>query len=82
MGMTAAVKLRSIVELAELTTAIELITAAQALEFRAPLSPGRGVKTAYDVVRKHVGPVLTDRPMSSDIETIVAAIQREEFLGL
>lgn len=79
MGMTAAVKLRAIVELAELTTAIELITAAQALEFRAPLSPGRGVKTAYDVVRKHVAPVVTDRSMSTDIEKIVSAIRNEEF---
>lgn len=79
MGMTAAVKLRAIVDLAELATAIEFITASQALEFRAPLSPGRGVKTAYDVVRKHVAPVLTDRSMSTDIETIVAAIRREEF---
>jgi histidine ammonia-lyase len=79
MGMTAAVKLRAIVDLAELATAIELITAAQALEFRAPLSPGRGVKLAYDIIRKHVPPVLTDRAMSSDIETIAAAIRNEEF---
>ncbi|HSB27060.1 MAG TPA: histidine ammonia-lyase, partial [Pyrinomonadaceae bacterium] len=51
MGMTSATKLRSIVSLAEMATAIELLTAAQALEFRLPLSPGRGVKQAYDIVR-------------------------------
>jgi len=79
MGMTSAAKFRAIVDLAELATAIELITAAQALEFRAPLLPGRGVKAAYDVVRKHVSPVLVDRAMSTDIENIVAAIRREEF---
>ena len=79
MGMTAAVKLRAIVDNAELATAIELITAAQALEFRAPLSPGVGVKQAYQIVRKYVPPVVTDRPMSSDIETIVAAIRDDEF---
>src|SRR4029077_20768928 len=44
MGMTAAMKLRSIVKLAEMATAIELLTAAQALDYRAPLAPGRGVK--------------------------------------
>ena len=44
MGMTAATKLRSIVDIAELATAIELITAAEALEYRAPLAPGRGVQ--------------------------------------
>src|SRR5919197_3027153 len=41
MGMTAATKLRSIVQLAEMATAIELMAAAQALEYRAPLAPGR-----------------------------------------
>src|SRR5262245_3480034 len=79
MGMTAAIKLRSIVELAEMTTAIELITAAQALEYRAPLSPGRGVKQAYDIVRRHVPPLSSDRSMSSDIENIVAAMAAGEF---
>ena len=79
MGMTAATKLRSIVEIAELATAIELITAAQGLDFRAPLVPGRGVKVAYDVVRSHVTQTSTDRSMSSDIENIVKAIRRDEF---
>src|SRR6476620_4883704 len=37
MGMTSATKLRTIVRLAEMATAIELLTAAQALEFRLPL---------------------------------------------
>src|SRR5438046_8388278 len=54
MGMTAATKFRSIVELAELVTAIELITAAEGLEYRAPLQPGRGVKRAHDIVRRYV----------------------------
>ena len=79
MGMTSAAKFRTIVDNAELATAIELITAAQALEFRAPLLPGRGVKAAYDIVRKHVSPVLVDRAMSEDIENIVTAIRRDEF---
>ena len=35
MGMTSAVKLRSIVKLAEMATAIELMTAAQALEYQS-----------------------------------------------
>lgn len=79
MGMTGATKLRSIVELAEAATAIELITAAEALEFRAPLAPGHGVKAAYDLVRAHVAPLLADRSMSPDIEKIVAAIRAGEF---
>jgi histidine ammonia-lyase len=78
MGMTAATKLRGIVWLAEMTTAIELLTAAQALEFR-PLAPGRGVKQAYDIVRKLVPPLTQDRSMSGDVEKIRAAIVRGDF---
>src|SRR5690242_18483999 len=79
MAMTAATKLRAIVQLAELTTAIELIVAAQALEFHAPLAPGRGVKQAYQIVRQLVAPLTQDRSMSSDIEKISAAIARSDF---
>ncbi len=78
MGMTAATKLRAIVQLAEMTTAIELLTAAQALEYR-PLSPGRGVKQAYDTVRKLVPPLTQDRSMANDINLVRAAIVRGDF---
>jgi histidine ammonia-lyase len=79
MGMTAATKLRGIVDIAEAATAIELITAAQALEFRAPLSPGLIVKQAYEVVRAQVPPLVADRSMSGDIQKIVESIRRGEF---
>jgi histidine ammonia-lyase len=79
MGMTSATKLRSVVKLAEMTTAIELMTAAQALDYRAPLAPGRGVKQAYDLVRGLVRPLTEDRATSKDIEEIVSAIRRGVF---
>jgi histidine ammonia-lyase len=82
MGMTAAIKLRSIVDLAEMTTAIELITAAEGLEYRAPLQPGQGVKQAYDTVRRHVGRLKSDRAMSGEIEAIAQAIRDGEFDSL
>jgi histidine ammonia-lyase len=82
MGMTAATKLRSVVKLAEMTTAIELLTAAQALEYRAPLVPGRGAKQAYDIVRRLVKPLTVDRSMSKDIEAITNAIVRGDFQSL
>jgi len=79
MGMTAATKLREIVKLAELVTAIELMAAAQALEYHAPLAPGVGVKQAYAIVRKLVAPLTQDRSMSTDIETIRDAIVNGDF---
>ncbi len=82
MGMTAATKFRSIVDNAELVTAIELITAAQALEYRAPLAPGRGVKQAHQIVRTHVPRLEADRSMSNDIQKIAKAIRGGEFDAL
>ena len=79
MGMTSATKLRGIVRLAEMATAIELMAAAQALEYHAPLAPGRGVKQAYEIVRRHVAPLTHDRAMAGDIEKLTAAMIRGDF---
>jgi histidine ammonia-lyase len=82
MGMTAAIKLRSIVDLAEMITAIELITAAEGLEYRAPLQPGRGVRQAHEIVRRRVARLTSDRSMSRDIEEIAKTIREGEFDSL
>src|SRR3989440_2784293 len=79
MGMTSAMKLRQIVELAEHITAIELICAAEGLEYRAPLQPGRGVKKAHEIIRRYVRRLAADRAMSSDIESIVQATRDGEL---
>jgi len=82
MGMTSATKLRSIVDIAEMATAIELLTAAQALDFRVPLKPGKGVRQAHEIVRAHVSHTEADRSMSVDIEEIVRLIQSDAFEAL
>jgi histidine ammonia-lyase len=79
MGMTAAVKLRHIVELAEQAIAIELLTAAEALEHRAPLAPGIGVRRAYETVRRHAPRLTHDRPLAPDFADIADALRRGEF---
>ncbi len=79
MGMTAATKLRRVVELAEHIVAIELLTAAEALEHRAPLQPGVGVRRAYATVRQHAAPLTRDRALAPDFAHLTAAIQRNEF---
>ncbi len=82
MGVTAATKLRSIVENAEHLMSIELITAAEGLEYRAPLRPGRGVKRAYEIVRAHIPRLTNDRPLAPNIEKIVRAIRGGDFDSL
>jgi histidine ammonia-lyase len=79
MGMTAATKLRSVVECAEHVLAVELLAAAEGLEYRAPLRPGRGVCRDYDVVRRHAPRLTVDRALSHDIQRIAAALRRGEF---
>jgi histidine ammonia-lyase len=82
MGMTAAIKLRTIVDDAENVIAIEMLAAAEGLEYRAPLQPGRGVKAAYEIVRQHVPRLVQDRALSGDIQMIAAAIRAGEFDSL
>lgn len=79
MGMTSAIKLRSIVENAEHLLAIELLAAAEGLEFRRPLKGGVGVEQAYDRVRKLSPTVEADRSMSSDIARVATAIREGAF---
>ena len=79
MGMTAALKLRTIVENAEQLFAIELLAAAAAIEFRRPLKAGLGVERAYEKVRSISAAVNEDRSMSSDIERVATAIRQGEF---
>jgi len=79
MGMTSALKLRSIVDLAENLLAIELLAAAQGLEYRRPLKAGRGVERAFAAVRTISPPLTQDRALSGDIGRVAEAIRRGEF---
>jgi histidine ammonia-lyase len=79
MGMTSALKLRSIVDLAENLLAIELLTAAEGLEHRRPLKAGVGVERAFAALRKIASPLMQDRPLSGDIAGVAEAIRQNEF---
>jgi histidine ammonia-lyase len=70
MGVATALKAREAVTLLETIAALELLTAAQALEFLRPLAPGRGVALAYDMVRSCVAPLERDRVLAPDIEAL------------
>jgi histidine ammonia-lyase len=79
MGMTSALKLRSIVDLAENLIAIELLAAAEGLEHRRPLKPGRGVERAFAAVRKVAAPLTHDRVLAGDIARVAEAIRQGDF---
>jgi histidine ammonia-lyase len=79
MGMTSALKLRAIVDLAENLLAIELLAAAEGLEHRRPLKAGVGVERAFAAVRKIARPLVQDRSLSADITHVAEAIRRGDF---
>jgi histidine ammonia-lyase len=81
MAMTAAWKLRRVVRNVRYVLAIELMCAAQGIDCRAPLKPGRGVARAHANVRRLVAPLERDRVLSGDIERLAVAIQDDELFG-
>jgi histidine ammonia-lyase len=79
MGMTSALKLRSIVDLAENLFAIELLAGAEALEHRRPLHAGKGVERAFKLVREVAKPLTADRALSGDIARVAQKIRAGAF---
>jgi histidine ammonia-lyase len=79
MGMTAALKLRQIVENSEHALAIELIAATQGLDYRLPLKPALEVGRAAVAVREVVAPLNEDRVLSGDIERLSREIRAGRF---
>ena len=79
MGVTSANKLLRIIEQTRQVMAIELLCAAQMLEFRKPLKPGMGVQQAYEIVRSYVPMLEHDRVLSPDIATMSQAVKEGAF---
>lgn len=75
MGMAAARKVRRTVELLELVLAVELLCAAQAVEFHRPLRAGQGVEDALETVRSRVSRLDGDRVLSGDIVSLAALVR-------
>lgn len=79
MGMNTALKNRQILENAYAVVGIELMAAAQALDFRG-FTPGLGVRTAHAVIRKHVAHLDEDRPLYRDHDAMRELVRSGEVL--
>ncbi|HET9723167.1 MAG TPA: aromatic amino acid ammonia-lyase [Actinomycetota bacterium] len=79
MGMNTALKNRRILENAYAVIGIELMAAAQALDFRG-FTPGRGVRAAHEVIRRHVQHLDQDRPLYPDHDRMAALVASGEVL--
>ncbi|HEY8671144.1 MAG TPA: aromatic amino acid lyase, partial [Terriglobales bacterium] len=74
MGMTAAIKLRRVVENTRNVLAIEAMAAAQALEFVAPLKTGKRGQRAYEAIRAVCPAMDKDRVMYGDFAKVAELI--------
>jgi len=74
MGMTAALKLKKIVENTRNAMAIEAMAAAQALDFLAPLKTSKRGQVAYAAIRSVCATMDKDRVMYHDFARIAELI--------
>lgn len=70
MGTISARQAAMILENAHIVICIELLNAAQALEFHKPLEPGPGVKAALTAIREQVAFADQDRLMNPDLDAL------------
>lgn len=84
MGANAARHTMEILDNVRTILAIELITAAQAVDLRldGPASLGRGTKAAYRAIREKVAFLESDRETLHDIQDVVTLIQHGDLLVL
>ena len=84
MGSISAVKLLQVMKNVEYVLAIELLTAAQALDYRAPLRPGRGVEVAHNYVRERIPHRESDYIFQDDLSpcmTIIRSASMQEEIS-
>lgn len=79
MGMNTALKNEQILDNAYGIIGIELMAAAQALNFRN-FEHGKGVSKAFEVIRRHVEFLDIDRPLFNDHNAMKALVQSGEIL--
>ena len=75
MGSISALHLLKVYENVETVLGIELFTAAQALDFRKPLRPGKGVEIAHNYIREKIPHATEDQFFKDDISRAVELIQ-------
>jgi histidine ammonia-lyase len=81
MGTIAARKCRDITRNAEDVIAIELLSAAQALDLFTNMKPGEGTLAAYQAIRQTVSHLDKDRIISTDIAAVKQLMRSGKILN-
>ena len=79
MAMSAAWKARRVVRNVQHVIGIELMCAAQGVEYRRPLRAARAVEDALALVREIVSPLGQDRVLAPDITALADAVSAGRF---
>ncbi|MBZ5630836.1 MAG: histidine ammonia-lyase [Acidobacteriia bacterium] len=82
MGMTGAIKLKKILANALHVLAIEAIAAAQALDFLAPLKPGKRAQQAMAAIRAVCPPLEHDRSLAPDFARVAEVLKRGDLAAV
>lgn len=82
MGAWGALKCLQIAQNAEQVLAIELLCAAQALDFRRPFKSGIGVEAAHAAVRSQVAFREADKSFTADMAACTALVRSGELVAL
>ena len=79
MGSISAIKLLAVLHNVEHVLAVEFLTAAQALDFRAPLKPGHGVLVAHRLLRGQINHANQDYEVRNDLEACAGLLRRGDL---
>ncbi len=80
MGSIASTKCYQILRNAQAVTAIELICAAQGIDFHEPLKCGKGTNAAYSLIRENIPHLTEDRILYDDIQTSLDLLRENKIL--
>ncbi len=80
MGSIAATKLLQVFKNVERVLSIEMLVAAQALDYRQPLRPGQGVEIAFHAVREKVSHRHVDDLFHQDMDACREIIRSDQLI--
>ena len=80
MGSISAFKLLSVLRNVEWVLAVELLTSAQALDFRDELAPGDGVSIAHRALREEVRHAVKDYEVKNDLDRCAELLRNGTLL--
>jgi histidine ammonia-lyase len=81
MGAAAVRKCREVLRRVRSVLGIEAVCAAQGLDLRAPLQPGRGTAAAWAAVRARVPPLKEDRVVHADVTAGLGLVEDGSLLA-